>query len=331
MKNTEKISLEKLLQLQKIIAYLKENIASRHDLGEELKLSESSVEKLIKMLKDVLGYEIKNIGREKKYELKKDNQKVKELLFENLNIIKDILKIHLAQNTESFIDYLKSMNKNPFIRLENNTIQANFEFMDTILKAITDKKIISFDYKKISDEKAISRVIMPYLIHEYKNNWFVLGLELARDNQKVQDDEFKWIKYYNLRHISNCRLGSEKRVFFEDKTNYRQKIQEPNYFEKAYGLYINVDEFENESPQEIILSFDVSLKKELEEKPLHISQKIIDKNNGKNFKIKMDIYFLETDFLKELATYGKNVKVIAPLSLRERLKSYLYEAWKQYE
>ncbi len=327
-------SLDKLLQLQKIITYLKEHqTASRKDLANKIGLGTSLVEKLIAELKN-LGYDIKNVGREKKYVLITDNQALKNELFKQINVIKGELKMYLEEKTDNFMDYLNGINNNKFIKLENNTAFTNFEHLGKMLEAIENKTTISFDYQKPTDEKPIPRVIKPYLIREYQNNWFVLGIELERNNQKPQKDETQWVKFYNFDRITNFMLGTpNKYKSYEDNTDFREKIQQPDYFENAYGLYINVHKFKYEQPKEIILSFSSKVGKGLKIKKFHNTQEI-QKDNEQEFRISIKIYFDDDypdDFLGVLATYGNNVKIISPNWLKLSLKNYYKLAFDQYK
>ena len=86
-------------------------------------------------------------------------------------------------------------------------------------------------------------------------------------------------------------------------------------FENSFGIISTLDE----TPEEIVLSFDSDQGKYIKTLPLHHSQEILVDDDDE-FRIKLTL-FPTYDFEREILSHGSSVKIISPLSFKNHLKS----------
>lgn len=181
------------------------------------------------------------------------------------------------------------------------------EHLYGLLHAIKNHLQVKFTYEKFWEEEFTSRMVEPYALKEFKNLWYVLAKD-SKDNN---------IKTFALDRISELDILKKKFQFPKDFDVNKQ-------FQNCFGI-ISPNE---DKVQDIILSFDPYQGKYLKKMPLHHTQEILI-DNEEELQIQLKIYITH-DFVMELLSYGQNVEVISPKSLRDQLKSILYNTHKLY-
>jgi predicted DNA-binding transcriptional regulator YafY len=194
----------------------------------------------------------------------------------------------------------------PFIHLEKHQPQGT-ENLSGLLHAIKNKLEIKFNYQKFWDEEKSERSAAPYAMKEFKNRWYAL----AKDNKDNN------IKTFALDRLTNLEITNRKFIFPE---NYN--VEE--YFRYSFGI-IGLN---NQTPQEIILSFDSFQGKYIKTLRLHETQKILIDTDDE-LQIKLNL-FITHDFIMELLSHGQSVKVLKPESLANEIKTAHQKAFLQY-
>ena len=195
----------------------------------------------------------------------------------------------------------------PYIHLENRKPQGT-ENLYGLLHAIKNRYRIQFTYQKFWDEEDISnRVVAPYALKEFKNRWYVLAKD-QKDNR---------IKTFALDRLTNLEI-----------TNQHFEYPKDFHIEETYRYCFGIISPKNEEPQNIILSFDPIQGKFIKTLPLHDSQEILV-DNEEETKIQLNLCITH-DLLMELLSFGDDMKVIAPQSLAEQVKTAHEKAFKQY-
>lgn len=171
------------------------------------------------------------------------------------------------------------------------------ENLYSILNAIKDRKIITFDYYKFEDDDTTQRRVAPYALKEFKYRWYIVAKDLKAEQVKI----------FALDRISS--LETTRNVFL-----YPEDFQVSDYFKYSFGITVGN---KSDTPQEIILSFNALQGKYVKTLPLHESQQIIlDAPNELQIKLQLKI---NIDFIIELLSFGANVKVLQPASLAQQL------------
>ena len=218
--------------------------------------------------------------------------------FEELNGVIQKLEDHV---------YSAQTSTKSVIEFEKNEHLKGLKYLDTLYQAIINKKTIEITYKSFKARQAANFVFHAYLLKEFRNRWFVVGI---RDKQK---------------HLVNLALDriidvKESEIAYQYNTKYDLE----NYFSKAIGVSVNPDL----KTEEIVLFIYNKHAPYVITKPFHPSQKVINKNIF-GITVSLDVqhnYELE----KEILGLGDGIKVISPNGLKHRIKERLAYALDSY-
>ena len=184
---------------------------------------------------------------------------------------------------------------------------AGTENMYGLLHAIKNCLQIKFLYRKFWNDEVKSRIVEPYLIKEFRNRWYVITIE-SKGNA---------VKTFALDRISELEITSIK--FNKNKDTNIEDV-----YKYSFGIITG----EGQSPERIVLSFDPFQGKYIKSLPLHISQKVlIDDEN--ELRISLELH-LTHDFFMEIRSFGEDVEVIEPASLKKQVIESLLRTSKQY-
>ena len=172
-------------------------------------------------------------------------------------------------------------------------------WLSGLVHAITHQKIITLQYTKFWEGVSHKKVLEPYAVKEFKNRWYLLAHE--------KNDEKYFLKTFSLDRISDLEIAPST---FKPK-----KYDAEKDFENSFGIISTLDE----TPEEIVLSFDSDQGKYIKTLPLHHSQEILVDDDDE-FRIKLTL-FPTYDFEREILSHGSSVKIISPLSFKNHLKS----------
>lgn len=204
-------------------------------------------------------------------------------------------RVHISNNPlDSAVD--------KFVQFETVPEMPGNEYLPNLLKAIKEKKVVTFDYAAYTSEKPKSRKVLPLLLKEYRNRWYLICF--AFDKEKIIT--------FGLDRIKKLVLTKE---------NYYKPIDfDPdNYFKHSIGITSN----ENE-PQEIQLKVDKIASKYLESQPLHSSQKLIKEGSNRNtFQLNV---LVSEELKRTILSYGSQIEVTKPKTLRTEIQQILANA-----
>ncbi len=325
----------RLMHLRKLYDFLSKQARTMQELRKILSLTERPIKELIIDLRTSYGYKIEYNRKTKKYVLFAD--------LPSRNLLTDVatdenrfheVRITLGLSQNEFLDVLKDLGKGKVIQIEDSTQTAGLQHIPVILKALREKQVIAFDYQKLTDDTPVMRVVVPYIVKEFRNEWHLVGAELEKDGYEWSVEEGLengWLKFYNLSKIEKVQIPEPQPYNYIEKTD----IYDSNKFLNCYGAFIN--EVEG-TIEDVVLAFTPQYKKHFENKKFHPTQEILPREVGK-FCIKLRLHVghygigveeYNQDLLKDLASYGRQVKVISPPHLAEALKGYLQKALEQY-
>lgn len=172
-------------------------------------------------------------------------------------------------------------------------------WLSGLVHAITHQKIITLQYTKFWEGVSHKKVLEPYAVKEFKNRWYLLAHE--------KNDERYFIKTFGLDRISDLEIAPSS---FKPK-----KYDAEKDFENSFGIISTLDE----TPEDIVLSFEADQGKYIKTLPLHHSQEILVDDDDE-FRIKLTLV-PTYDFEREILSHGSSVKIISPLSFKNHLKS----------
>lgn len=176
------------------------------------------------------------------------------------------------------------------------------EHINDLLNAMQNEKIVDFTHLKYHETISTHRQVEPYALKEFKGRWYLICKDL-KDNE---------IKTFGLDRISDLNIKNQAFV-------YPKELDAKVLFKNSYGV-INQQKGKLE---EIILSIKPFQGKYLKSYPLHESQQILVDNESE-FRISL-MLFITHDFIMELLSLGKSLKVVQPQSLINELSNIIRE------
>ncbi len=295
--------------------------------GIDKGVSRRTIQADIEMMRsNKLGYEAPIIVTDKKYYTYSDknysisnipiNQHDMQVLTEVAGLLKQFKGFnHFTDLTEMLSKledkiYTQKTREPAVIDFEKNDDLKGLEYIETLRKAIVSKMVICVTYQSFKARQASTFCFSPYLLKEYRNRWFVLGLSHQRNSP--------------LLNLALDRIQS----FEEDKLDvYRENkvIDLTTYYNDVLG----VTKTPGQKNCEVIFWIDNDTAPYLITKPLHTSQKLLtEAEGGKIYSIRVVPNF---ELERELLGFGSKIKVLGPRILTKRIKNQLAKALKSYD
>lgn len=200
-------------------------------------------------------------------------------------------KFHLVGNTASVIGF------------EQNQYLKGLEFLSEIFNSIVNHQCLRILYNNFKGEEKVW-IIHPYYLKQYNTRWFLFGM----NNE-----------YRNITNVPLDRIVAIEQAPVE---YIATDIDFEEYFDDIIGVTFPKDK----DLVSVQLKFSESRFPYITSKPIHWSQKVVDADN----------YIIEIDVIpnKELTalllSYGSDVEVLAPESVRNDIKTIIEDSFKKY-
>lgn len=202
--------------------------------------------------------------------------------------------------------YLKNNDCKPVIEYEQNSQLKGIMMLSGLFNAIVAHQPIKVEYCSYKN-KEFTWVIHPYYLKQYNNRWFLFGL-----------NEYD--------KISN--LAIDRIVSYEVQRNIAFVPNDKVDFEKYFNDVIGVSVARKDAiPEQIKLKFDEERWPYVISKPLHQSQKIIDASQ----RIVEITVIPNNELTALLLSFGHQVEVLSPESLREQIHLIFLAGAKKYK
>lgn len=266
------------------------------------------------MRSDTLGYNAPIVVTDKKYyQYETADYSISDspLTAQDLGILQEVS--HLLQQFKGFSHfgdvnemvhkledkiYSEQYQQAPVIDFEKNELLTGIEWLDILYKAIVNKNVLTMSYQSFKARQSADIILYPYLLKEYRNRWFVLGM-------KKQGKE---INTFALDRIRNIVLN-DKELFVQHR-----HFEPHTYFSDIIGVTRNLAE----KPTNIVFWASPYHAPYIKTKPIHPSQKILEEvKNGTHFSIDVIPNF---ELERELMGFGEGLKVLSPNSLIRQIK-----------
>ncbi|NNC94836.1 MAG: WYL domain-containing protein [Chitinophagales bacterium] len=212
-------------------------------------------------------------------------------------------KIFAAINLSSSLDE----EQDDIIQFEEVPFFQGSEFLSELLDLIQNRKVIEFSYQRFGSENVKRYMVHPYLLKEYKNRWYLIGME----------NERKQIRTFGLDRISSIEARD---LTYE----YKSDFNTDEYFKHSFGITV----FKGK-PKAVILKFDPQQGNYIKTQPLHRSQ-IILKDNDDEFVVEYKVG-ISIELIQTIMSYGPKVEVLKPEELRDEINKALGNALKRYK
>lgn len=204
--------------------------------------------------------------------------------------------------------HVSKTKQRPLIDLEKNENLKGLELIDQLFQVLSKKETVNMTYQSFKARNPHTYTLHPAILKEYRNRWFVLG-KTGADRQ---------FQLFALDRIIKLEKSNVSLIAFDEN-------ELKGYFNDVIGVSVS----DGMKPEEVIIWVDHVHAPYLLTKPLHHSQKLIEKNNnGYTISIKVQLNF---ELEREILGYGERIKVISPLKFRNTIKTKLRDAIDLYD
>lgn len=276
------------------------------------------------MRSDKLGYNAPIIVTDKKYYSYEDPEYTITnipLTSQDLNILQEVS--HLLRQFKGFSHfnevnemlnkledkiYSEQHQQSSVIDFEKNELLAGIEWLDVLYKAIISQTTVLLTYQSFKARQANDIIFYPYLLKEYRNRWFILGM-------KKQGKEIVTFALDRIQNIISLPAESFR---------HHKQFDAQTYFGDIVGVTRNVAD----TPTLITFFADHYQAPYIKTKPIHPSQQIIEESKeGVTFTINVIPNF---ELERELIGFGEGLKILSPNNLVRRIKrkvNLMYELY----
>lgn len=224
------------------------------------------------------------------------------------NIFKEILSFQGRPNSYHIQDIINKINlnvenlenENPIVVYQGNEYLKGIEYFNELYNYIIDKINVKIIYKGFNQSE-FEIVLSPYLLKEFNSRWYLYGLCISTSIPKFLENK-----------IINLALDRIEKITSIQSDYIQIDFNPKEYFDDFYGVT------NSESPiEKVIIHFIGSQGFYIETNPIHHSQKgkwISEEIYEVSLKLKINF-----EFITKLNSYIPNIKIISPLSLKQKI------------
>ncbi len=193
------------------------------------------------------------------------------------------------------------------IDFEKNELLKGLEFIQPLHKAILKEIPVSILYQSFKARAASEILLYPYLLKEYRNRWFLIGI--------------------NRKNNTLLNLALDRILQIQERPDISMK-KAPKEIEDFYEDVIGVSKTIGQKPATVVLKVSRAHIPYLITKPLHHSQRVLkEEKDGTLISI---VVVLNFELERELLGLGEHITVVAPRILGRTLQRRISEMGKLY-
>ena len=198
-------------------------------------------------------------------------------------------------------------------RILYEPIPEGTEYLTTIVNAMRDSKWLKVSHLRF-DSKELPHIFLlaPLCLKVFKQRWYVLGFTEETDgSRKTPKDAPRLYALDRVKHMETT----------EKTFRLPRNFDPQSYFAGYYGVFLG----KQFTPQPIRARFTESAVPFVRSLPLHHSQKEVE-------PCVFEWFVAPTlDFVQQLRTYGSEIEILAPDSLRQTFAEEARNILKKYE
>lgn len=189
---------------------------------------------------------------------------------------------------------------------DNNEYLKGIEYLRLLSDAIINKHPIKLEYQPYG-AKTKTLQVHPYHLKQYNNRWFLIG----------QPD--------NIDGLHNYAIDRIKSVSHLSKPYIDTDIDFQEYFDDVIGVSVN-----DKPVEEVVLMVNKNRYPYIKTKPLHWSQRHCqDKDSSERVCLVIKV-IPNRELITLLLSYGSDIEVISPDSIRAHMFSIIDILYKSY-
>ena len=213
--------------------------------------------------------------------------------FKNVNMFR-----HFGSAIDKIVDRISVSNDDDgeIIQFEKSISGEGNEFLTPILDAIKDELLVTFEYTSFVSGEMKPRKVLPLLLKEYSNRWYLISFDLNKDDYIT----------YSLDRIEDL-------VITTDKMKRPSDFNPDNYFKYSIGITSG-----NKSPEIVRFKANNIASRYIDSLPFHSSQRILDMHEeGYTFELKVNV---SEELIRSMLSYGGEISVLKPRSLKDEIE-----------
>ena len=193
------------------------------------------------------------------------------------------------------------------VQFEKAVHTNGMEFIELIFSAIKNKQAVEFKYRNVYKKTTSSSSLIPYLIKEHRNRWYVIGWSTEKEKYTT----------YALDRMSDVNV-------LEGTVKKRSDFNASSFFQNSTGIMES-----NTKPEEVLLTIKKPISDLVLLEALHATQKII---NEKNDRVQITLKVLvNEEFMFKILGMGSYCIVDKPASLRKSIKGAIQHMSANYK
>src|SRR5690554_3987539 len=194
------------------------------------------------------------------------------------------------------------------IQFEKATAVQGNEFLKPLLSAIKNQHIAYFTYESFVTQVRKQRKVTPLLLKEYNNRWYLICFDSVKEKVII----------YVLDRISDLEI-------IEQQGDKPADFKPDLFFKHSIGITASAEA----RPDKIEFIASNIAAKYINSQPFHESQKIVEENNEQT---KFELFALVSEeLIRELLSYGGDVQVLQPESLKGELIKRIQKMNQNYK
>ncbi len=204
-----------------------------------------------------------------------------------------------------------SENDTPLIHLDYNSETMGQALIPELRQAIKENKGLILNYQSFKASKSIEIPFQPRFIKIYNNRWFLVGYNaLSKDFDALPLDRIQSLAV----KAEAIEIDPEKEKQFNPST----------YFEDIIGITV----MHGRKGEDIIFRVKNKRAQYVNTKPIHSSQEVIKRTEHyMEFKVHLK---RNPELITELLSFGSDLEVIKPESLRGAIRKIAFEMNEMY-
>lgn len=198
-------------------------------------------------------------------------------------------------------------NQENIISFEQNEGLKGLDFLSEIIDATVHHQPLEIYYRTFKGKESVN-VLHPYHVKQFNNRWFLFGLEECKGKKQIANralDRISKVTKANVPFIKNALVDFS------------------TYFNNIIGVTHPKDDVKEET---VILRFDKERFPYVVNKPIHLSQEIVDEATCTLSIVVRPNKELEA----RIFSYGPQIEVVSPDWFREQISKEVAENYKKY-
>lgn len=243
-------------------------------------------------------YEDRNFSIENKPLTEKDITAIREALAV-LQQFNGLPQFQMLADTLNRMEGWAKFPNHSIIRFETNDRVVGTEWLEQLYRSILEERPLHITYHPFVQNEPYQVLFHPYHLREYRNRWFVFGLNDAQGAiHTLALDRIKTMKPARKRYRPNTLFDAD------------------SYFRDLVG----VTRIAGAEPVELVFETTILLSKYLETKPIHHSQTL---HSCDERRAKFSIFVIPNyELYSELARFGNALHVVSPENVLQEFQDF---------